>query len=363
MNTNNKTENSQERALVQTGVIIKVGMDVHAEKVALCVQVDGATPQPGQMVASEKVLGWLVTLRKKHPGAVMVSCYEAGPMGYGLHRKLLAAEITNYVVAPQRMDDRGKRQKTDRLDARALVERLDRYVRGNQYALSLVTVPTPEQEQARAQVRLREQLAGHRRRAEAQGRSALLSQGLRVKGRWWRPQAWSTLEETLPGWLKEQLAILQQLALNADTQERALRVKLEAAAPAQLPRGVGQLTWTVLSREILDWNRFQNRRQVASYTGLCPGVSQSGGKSRGGCINRCGNRAIRHALLELVWRLARWQPQYPPVHALVQGTLSARQRRKQAVAAARKLAIDLWRIATGQCTPAQLKLDAAGVPV
>ena len=72
--------------------------------------------------------------------------------------------------------------------------------------------------------------------------------------------------------------------------------------------------------------------------------------------------SLRHALLELVWRLVRWQPQYPPVRALVDGALSARQRRKQAVAAARRLAIDLWRLATGQCTPQQLQLDAAFVP-
>ncbi len=56
--------------------------------------------------------------------------------------------------------------------------------------------------------------------------------------------------------------------------------------------------------------------------------------------------------------MAMWQPQYPPVRVLVERSSSARQRRKQAVAAARRLAIDLWRLATGQCTPQQLKLDA-----
>ena len=359
----NDTQNSSERALVETGVIIKLGLDVHAEKVAVCVQIDGATPQPSQMLMRESVLAWIGRLRAKHPGAAMISCYEAGPLGYALHRELSAAQITNYVVAPQRLDDRGKRQKTDRLDARALAERLDRYVRGNRHALAIVRVPTPEQEQARARVRLREQLARTRRRHEAQGRSALLAQGIRASGPWWRPAQWQRLAVDLPKWLKEVVGVWQKLALAADTQERAVRAELEAAAPKELPRGVGALTWIILLREVLDWSRFKNRRQVASYTGLCPGISQSGGKSRDGCINRCGNHAIRHALLELVWRLVRWQPQYPPVRALVERSLSARQRRKQAVAAARRLAIDLWRLATGQCTPAQLKLDASFAPV
>jgi transposase len=137
-------QNNIGRAPVETGVTIKVGLDVHAEKIAVCVQVDGATPQPAQLMMRGGLLAWLAKLRGKHLGATMVSCYEAGPLGYALHRELLGMEVTNYVVAPQRLDDRGKRQKTDRLDARALLERLDRYVRGNRHALAIVRVPSPE---------------------------------------------------------------------------------------------------------------------------------------------------------------------------------------------------------------------------
>jgi transposase len=130
-----------------------------------------------------------------------------------------------------------------------------------------------------------------------------------------------------------------------------------------LPRGIGALTWVILAREICDWARFRNRRQVASYTGLCPGVHTSDGRGREGSINRCGNRAVRTALVELVWRLARWQPDYKPVRALVdKASLSPRRRRKHAVAAARRLAIDLWRLATKQTTPEKIGLNAAFVP-
>jgi hypothetical protein len=31
------------------------------------------------------------------------------------------------------------------------------------------------------------------------------------------------------------------------------------------------MTSVVIDREIGDWNRFNNRRQIASYTWLCPG--------------------------------------------------------------------------------------------
>lgn len=65
---------------------------------------------------------------------------------------------------------------------------------------------------------------------------------------------------------------------------------------------------------------------------------------------------MRHLLIELVWRLVHWQPGYPPVRKLVEGVARGAARRKLAVAAARRLAVDLWRLATKQTTPAQLHL-------
>ena len=148
-----------------------------------------------------------------------------------------------------------------------------------------------------------------------------------------------------------------------DSQKREMIEKLTDTMVEIEGENMRGVTWVVLAREILDWSRFQNRRQVASYTGLCPGVHTSDGKGREGAINRCGNRAVRTALVELVWRLVRWQPDYKPVRAHVdKAALSPRRRRTHAVAAARRLAIDLWRLATKQTTPENLGLNAAFVP-
>jgi transposase len=177
-----------------------------------------------------------------------------------------------------------------------------------------------------------------------------------VTGVWWAQRRWAELKPTLPAWLVQELEIMRLVLTTVDTQEKVRRKTLEAAAPKNLPKAVGALTWVLIAREICDWNRFKNRRQVSSYTGLCPGVQQSGGRKRDGAINRHGNPRVRALLIELVWRLSRWQPDYPPVAALVAGIARGAARRKCAVAAARKLAIDLWRLATGQTTPANLKL-------
>jgi transposase len=60
----------------------------------------------------------------------------------------------NYVVAPRLLENqRSKRQKTDRLDARALLGNLESYLRGNRDAMSIIAVPSPLQEQQRSVVR------------------------------------------------------------------------------------------------------------------------------------------------------------------------------------------------------------------
>ena len=88
--------------------------------------------------------------------------------------------------------------------------------------------------------------------------------------------------------------------------------RLEQTATPQ-PCGVGALTSQVLEREILDWHRFTNRRQVASLTGMCPGVRASGLKQQIGPITNHGNRRLRTALVELAWRCVRFQPDYKPL--------------------------------------------------
>ena len=56
---------------------------------------------------------------------------------------------------------------------------------------------------------------------------------------------------------------------------------------------------------------------------------------------------VRYTLIEMVWRMTRWQPDYPPIKKL-RSMMSKRGKRRLVVAAARHLAIDLWRWATAQ---------------
>ncbi len=351
----NKTniEKLIERLLGTKCETIKVGCDIHARELAVSIQLDSAKPLRPQLMNREHLLrlvrGVIAGGREVHV------CYETGPCGYSLYYELKAAGADAYVIVAEALGD-GRKQKTDRLDAAALCDKLDRYLRGNVKAMTPVRVPTLGEQQGRSVGRLREQLKHSRHGWEARGRSLLLFYGHHVTGKWWTKHRWAQLGESVDAWLVEPLGVIRATLLQLDEQEKALRQKLEAEAPKRLPKAIGALTWVLLLREICDWRRFKNRRQVSSFTGLCPGVHQSGGRRRDGAINRYGNARVRALLIELVWRLARWQPDYPPVRALVAGVARGAARRTCAVAAARRLAVDLWRLATGQTTPEKLKL-------
>lgn len=335
--------------------VITIGIDLHSTMAAATVQLDSSAPQPTQRIATEQVGAWMRRLKERHPMAQIYCCYEAGPCGYWLHRELERLGVHSHVVAPVALNGR---RKCDKRDSRALREQLDRYVHGHKKAFSVVKVPTPQQEQDRSLLRHREALGKSLRRVAAQGRSLCLLQGIRVRGSWWGRQRWPRLKDTLPDWLRDLLTDLQEQAQLLHRQLEAVTKKITALAKARqvsVPRGVGHLTGLTLLLEILDWHRFNNRREVASYTGCCPGEYSSGNRRREGAIDKQGNRRIRRLLVETVWRLLIWQPGYPPLQRLREAK-GQRTRKRATIAAARRLAIDLWRLATGRTTAERIGL-------
>jgi transposase len=221
-------------------------------------------------------------------------------------------------------------------------------------------VPTEQEEQCRALHRQREQLVKVRKVLEAQGRSLMVNHGIEPLKNWWKRTNFSALD--LPPWIKELLHNSQPILLALQEKIQAVTLQLEGAVTVTQPRGLGKMTSVIIDREIGDWCRFNNRRQIASYTGLCPGEYSSGNTRLQSCVTKHGNPRLRAALVELAWRMVRFQPNYRAVRKwkarLSKGVLTTGAARKKAiVAVARQLAIDLWRIRTGRLSPEALGLE------
>src|SRR2546430_7721415 len=335
--------------------VCALGIDVHQDFYVV-EQVGGSNPKPPQRFQKAAFLHWAARLKQKS-GAEVHAVYEACGFGFSLQRQLSALSIYCYVVCPQKLDEHNKRVKTDGLDAKALVLKLDRFVQGNRAALAMVRVPSKEEEQKRAIHRQREQLVKTRMQLEAQGRTLMVNHGIEPVKNWWKGRTFAALQ--LPAWMKELLGNSQPILLALQEKISALTLQLQVAAASKQARGLGAMTSVFIDREIGDWNRFSNRRQIASYTGLCPGEYSSGNSRLQSCVTKHGNPRLRAALVELAWRLVRFQPSYKPIlkwrRLLAKGALATGAARKKAiVAVAHQLAVDLWRIRTGRLTPEQL---------
>ncbi len=343
---------------------IKLGIDVHLGNYVVVRIIDGGTPQPAQRFKPEEFLVWCakqLTLAEK-----VYTCYEAGPFGYTLHRRLKEMGITNYVIRPRDWDEYGKKVKTDKRDALAMALCLDRYVSGNHAAFCVVRVPTEAEEQQRSVSRQRESLQQEKQRLAAQGRSHALYYGGHLQGEWWREAAWQKTSAKLPAIVVNLLEPLRRLLAALEAELKVRTQELEAAAPESLPVGLGALTSQILEREVADWNRFHNRRQVASYTGLCPREDTSSDRRFQGAINKHGNARLRPVLVEGTWRLTVFQPEYRPVKkwraVLLDKKTSSGRRKKIIIAIARTFAVDWWRIRTGRCTAEALGLKLQPAP-
>ena len=342
--------------------IIKIGLDVHARLYVAVAQYDHLLPKPARRLAPWQFVPWVEQLLRA--GHTVHVVYEACGFGFNLYRELKAVGAHCYVIAPRKLDEQFTRVKTDPRDATTLCQRLSRYLDGNTRELAVIRVPTEREEEARHVSRQREQLVHLRQKLEAQGRSLLISHSLPSPAHWWKNQTWSRLSKLLPGWICIRLEVHQPALLTLQQQIDALTGELEAAAPGDVPAGVGKLSTVVMTREICSWERFRNRRAISSYTGLCPGERTSGSKRIPGSVTKHGNPRLRAALVECAWRMVRFQPNYPPVKkrlaVLAKGAhATGGQRKKAIVAVARHLAVDLWRIHTGRCSAAQLGLNSA----
>jgi len=355
--------------------LIKLGIDAHADHYRVVRQIDHGPLQPPQSFKPEKFWAWAE--KQKTLADRVVACYEAGTFGFHPARQLEPRGVECLVMVPIQLDEGHTRVRNDRLDARRIAVRLDRFLSGNRDALNLVRIPTPAEEEQRDLGRQRQTLVKDLKRWADRGRAYLRKYGYRVKGRWWEGRRWAELQPRLSAGQREYLQrwvdILECLERTLVAVHAALIAQAEAHLQGRvLPLGMGLLSYELLRLEVGDWHRFQNRRQVGSLTGLCASESSSGPRRQQGAVTKHGNPRMRWALVEMAWRMVHYQFQCHAVgrwrSALAAGRRTSAQRKKIIVAIARQLAVDLWRVATGQTSfeklnfilPAPGRLGARG---
>ena len=110
----------------------------------------------------------------------------------------------------------------------------------------------------------------------------------------------------------------------------------------QIP-GFGVVTGMTVLAAIGDIARFDTPKRLAGYSGLVPGVEQSGMKLRGKGITKEGRRELRWAMVEVAQRAVKADPHWKRLFSSLEG----RMHRNQAIVAiARHLLTVVWSVLT-----------------
>jgi len=285
-----------------------VSLDVHKESITIAVAEEGREPA---YVYAETPNDWGALRRKLSRLAVkseLRCCYEAGPCGYGLYRKMRDAKIACIVVAPSLVPVKsGNRVKTDRRDAKKLAH----FLRSGD--LTEIFVPDEEAEAVRDLERAREDAKNAERVARHQLGKFLLRHGRRFEGANWTQKhlGWvrrqkfdqQAQQRVLTDYLKTvEDAGQREKQLTEDLAELIQHTKLYPLIRAlQAFRGIRLITAVTIAAELVDLKRFSSARQLMAFLGLVPSEHSSGETQHRGRITRAGNKHLRRVLVESAW--------------------------------------------------------------
>lgn len=286
-----------------------VGLDVHKESIVIAVaDGDGSTPEVVGTIPNDARL-LLKRLRKlASPGSLRV-CYEAGPTGFGLCRRLLESGIACEVIAPSLVPKQaGDRVKTDRRDA----VKLARFYRSGD--LTKIHVPDAATEAMRDLERARDDAKRAERSARHQLSKFLLRHGRHYTGKtawtgmhldWIRNQRFEheAHNRVLADYVQTVEATAARVAiLTKDIVDLVETWSLRPLVKAlQALRGVQLISAVILAAEIGDFARFASAPALMAYLGLIPSEHSSGTTKSRGRITRTGNGHVRRILIESAW--------------------------------------------------------------
>jgi transposase len=311
----------------------------------------------------------------------IVSCYESGRDGFWLHRYLRSHGIENIVVDSSSIEvnRRKRRTKTDRVDARKLLQMLMRYHGGERKLWSVVNVPSEEAEDGRQLNRELEALNKERTMHRSRIRGLLIQHGLEVSN----PSKKKFLAELeslctwegkeIPEDLKERVVREYDRLRMVEDQMKFLRKererRVESGATPSLRKvaqlrtlyGIGETSSWDFVMEMFGWREFRNRKEVGAFPGLTPTPYDSGGSQREQGISKVGRGRIRALSIQISWGWLRYQPQSKLSKWFWErfGHGGKRMRKIGIVAVARKLLIDLWRYLESGVIPEGARLRTA----
>lgn len=363
-----------------------IGLDVHKETISIAYACGGSREDAtyhgqcgGSVPAAVKALRKLAEKLDVEFRDLKV-CYEAGPTGFVLARRLIRYGLDCVLMSPSKTErGPGDKIKTDKRDA-CKIAKLFR--NGD---ITEVRIPPVLDEAVRDVCRARTDATDDLSRSKQRLSAFLLRNGFSYTGK--------------SNWSAAHMRYLRELVMPHDAQKIVLEEYMQAIDTgiervARLVDRMKQLLegweWepvvralmackgfqevaamTVIS-ELGDLRRFKHPRGLMKFLGLVPGEETTGTKRRQGSITKCGNSHCRWMLVECAQHFRKapkvgsalttrqagqgkavkelsWRMQNRLHKRYVKLKLRGKAENKALIAIARELAAFIWEL--------QVKLD------
>jgi transposase len=285
-----------------------VGLDVHADTIVAAVAAEGrGEAKVVKSIPHEwRALQALLKSLQQQGKYTLMICYEAGPTGYLMYRKMKSAGFDCQVIAPSLVPKKsGQKVKTDRRDACALAQ----FLRSGD--LTKVWVPDEACEALRDLSRAREAAKGAELNARQQLSKFLLRHGRRYAGKAWSQKhlEWIRQQQFEQEAQRRVLADYLKAVEDATQRVKHLVEDLEELSPTvthlwpliqalQAFRGIALVSAATLVAELGDLQRFGSAKQFMAYLGLNSREYQTGQTRIRGGITKSGNTHARRILVE-----------------------------------------------------------------
>jgi transposase len=289
-----------------------IGLDVHKEKAAIAHALEGSREDAtyyGKCAASvqnvERTLRKIARKLEVAFGDLKV-CYEAGPTGFVLARRLIHLGVECVVIAPTKTERKpGEKIKTDRRDA----QKLAKLFRNGD--LTSVRVPPASDEAVRDVCRARTDAVDDVKRAKQRLLSFLLRNGYNYQGGTnWTQKHMNYLRHLVLADSNQKIVLEEYIQAVDSGIERVERLELKmrelleewewkpVVEALMAMKGFQIVAAMITISELGDLTRFGHPRQLMAFLGLVPSEDSSGNRRRQGAITKCGNSHARWLLIE-----------------------------------------------------------------
>jgi transposase len=281
-----------------------VGIDVHSSASVWCLlDQSGEQIDRGRTPTTYPALHELAA--RLSEGDELLAGHEVGGQVYLVHDAFSAAGVTIQAFNANHLRMiAASRKKTDKRDAYWIARALQTGMTPHP-----VYIPDGEVRELRRLLARRRMVMRDRKRWQYRARAFLRSDGVRVSPGNSRirrkideilehPDGTDTELLDSLGFCERALSLFAEECADIDGKINRLIADVDVIRRLRAIPGVGELVSANIYAAIGDINRFPNARKLASYAGLVPTVSQSGGPAKIGHISKEGSSELRAIMIQ-----------------------------------------------------------------